>query len=299
MRTDDPSTGLRMGDLFAGIGGVSLGFDQAGIRPVWWVENNDDARTIMRREWPDAAGYGDIREFLELIDNRGAVEYVECIAGGDPCPIHSRARSSHGTSSPDLSGYFLAVVGAMRPKWVVRENVRSSNVEEFAFGLELLGYGSITVIVDAAPVTGQSRIRAFTIGRYQTPRSLLQYLLPEFEAGRLPSRAALGTRQVASCLTTHRTRYDSRDNYILEYSGGGLGAWGWHLRIPDAEEREALAGFPSSWTAGLHEATRARLLGNSVVPAIARWLAAGIASYERRLLASPPARGGLGGMTWD
>ena len=268
---------MKVGSLFSGIGGFDLGFEKAGFELAWWVENNNDARAIMGRNWPEVPGYGDIRDFLESIED---IPRVGVICGGDPCPIHSRARSSHGTKSPDLSGYFLAVVGQMRPKWVVRENVHAPSSDEFAFGLELLGYGSIVIQVDAANVCGQSRKRDFVVGRYQTPRESIRHILPEIKAGTLPAREALGTRPVASCLTTHRTRYDSRDNYILEYAGPGLGAWGWDIRVPDAEERETLAGFPGSWTAGFHESTRARLLGNSVVPAIASWLAAGIASYE-------------------
>jgi DNA (cytosine-5)-methyltransferase 1 len=267
---------MKTGSLFSGIGGFDLGFHQAGFELSWYVENNNDAKTIMGQRWPRATGYGDIRDFLANIE---AVSSVECIHGGDPCPIHSRARSSHSTSSPDLAGYFLAVVGQLRPKWVVRENVRSSTVNEFAFGLELLGYGSVVIEVDAADFTRQSRKRAFVVGRYQTPRESLRRLLPGLASGPLPAREALGTRQVASCLTTHRTRYDSRDNYIFEYDPRG-DEQRWRFRIPDAEEREALAGFGRHWTAGLHEAARARLLGNSVVPAIARWLASGIASYE-------------------
>lgn len=269
---------MKVGSLFSGIGGFELGFHQEGFELAWWVENNDDARTIMGQRWPEATAYGDIRDFC---GNLEGVANVGVIVGGDPCPIHSNARSSHSTASPDLAGYFLSVVGQLRPRWVVRENVRSPSVNEFAFALELLGYGSIVIEVDAANITGQSRKRAFVIGRYQTPRESLERILPELRPGPLPSRETLGTKAVASCLTTHKTRYDSRDNYILDRIDGGLGAWGYRLRIPDAEEREALAGFPRHWTEGFHDATRARLLGNSVVPAIARWLAAGIASYEQ------------------
>lgn len=271
---------MTFGSLFTGIGGFDLGFMQAGFEPAWMVENNNDARTILEQRWPDVPLHGDVRDFCNSCGDSGRVARVGAIVGGDPCPIHSRARSSHPTSSPDLAGYFLSVVGQLRPKWVVRENVRSSSVNEFAFGLELLGYGSIVVEVDAAHVTGQSRKRAFVVGRYQTPRESLPYCFPGSEAGPLPAKTTLGTQEIASCLTTHRTRYDSRDNYILERGNGGPGAGDYRLRIPDAEEREALAGFPQGWTAGLHEATRARLLGNSVVPAIARWIAAGIARYE-------------------
>ena len=127
--------------------------------------------------------------------------------------------------------------------------------------------------MDSATVTGQSRKREYVIGRYQTTRDRVAQLLQGASTDRVPARAALGTRQVAACLTTHRTRYDSRDNYIFEQRNKQF-----ELRIPDSEEREALAGFPIGWTDGFHGATRARLMGNSATPALGKWLASRIAS---------------------
>jgi site-specific DNA-cytosine methylase len=80
-----------------------------------------------------------------------------------------------------------------------------------------------------------------------------------------PYTTRLGARPIAPALTTHRTRYDSRDCYVWEPDRG--------LRILDGNERDALAGLPRGWTAGFSEATRARMCGNAVVPALAEWLA--------------------------
>jgi len=275
------SYSFKAGSLFSGIGGLDLGFERAGFECSWWIENNPDAAEIMERHWP-GVGHGDIRDCYQ--GDRLSPD-VDVIYGGDPCPKHSRARSSHRSSQPDLAGYFLAVVGRLRPKWVVRENVRSSSSRDFDFALSLLGYGTAIIGLDAAGFTGQSRQREFVVGRYQTSREGLAKCLPGTQAGKLPARTSLGTQEVASCLTTHRTRYDSRDNYILEYTDDR-----YQLRIPDSEERERLAGFPKDWTKGFHPATRARLLGNSVVPAIARWLAVRIAGSLARDACSKEAR---------
>jgi DNA (cytosine-5)-methyltransferase 1 len=244
--------------LFAGIGGLDLGLERAGLRCVAQVENNPACRELLSRYWPEVSRYGDIRvEHTRLAA-------ADVVVGGDPCPKHSRARSNGASRSPDLSGYFLAVVGRLRPRWVVRENVPAPTVDGFDACLAALGYGTAVVRLDAAAVTGQSRQRDFVIGLYQASRSRLRDILADCSDGSGPYTTRLDTRAVAPALTTHRTRYDSRDCYIWHPGAG--------LRILDGDERDALAGFPAGWTAGFSEATRARMCGNAVVPQVAEYI---------------------------
>jgi len=172
------------------------------------------------------------------------------------CPIRSKARSIWGTKQPDLSGYVLAVVAGSWPRWVVRENVPAPDDVCFIAGLEALGYGTVIVRVNSDSLTGQCRQRDYIIGSREDTGLRLRVYLSDLKNGAGPYKTRLGTQQVIPALTTHRTRYDSRDCYI----------WDGRLRILDAEEREAFAGFPEGWTAGFSEATRARMLGNAVVP---------------------------------
>ncbi len=245
------------GSLFSGIGGFDLGFERAGMECSWQVERDPRCNSVLARHWPTVGRYGDIRETHQQL----GVCAVVC--GGDPCPKHSNARSNGESKSPDLSGYFLAVVGRLRPRWMVRENVLASTVSHFATALEYLGYGVAVIRTDAATITGQSRPRDLIVGQYKGSRESIRRAFPECTNGKGTRSTSLGTRQVAPCLTTHRTRYDSRDCYIFEQAG---------LRILDSEEREALAGFPAEWTAGFSEATRAKMYGNAVVPQIAEWI---------------------------
>ena len=191
-------------------------------------------------------------------------EWVDLLCGGDPCPKHSRARSNGKSNHPDLSGYFLALAGRLRPRWVVRENVPAPSVLHFATALEAIGYGTVVIRIDSAPITGQSRQRDFVVGCHSTTSAeLRETLFPDCEDGPGTYTTRLGTRQVTSALTAHRTRYDSRDCYIWESR---------RLRILEAVERETLAGFPAGWTDGFSEATRARMCGNAVVPQVAEWI---------------------------
>jgi len=154
---------------------------------------------------------------------------------------------------------------------LIRENVPSPTIDHFDAGLAALGYGTVIVRVDAAKITGQSRQRDFTVGCYQVSRQNTASIFSDCENGSGSYTTRLGTRQIAPALTTHRTRYDSRDCYIYE---------GERLRILDSDERETLAGFPSGWTAGFSEATRARMCGNAVVPQVAEWIGKRITAVE-------------------
>lgn len=249
---------MKLGSVFTGIGGFDLGFERKGFSCVWQIENNKACRSLLAKRWPTVERFEDIRN-----TRWEDLEPVDCIAGGDPCPKHSRARSNGDSRHPDLSGYFLALVGRLRPGWLVRENVPAPSVNVFAVALDALGYDAVVIRIESGALTGQLRQRDFIVGHHRD--GVLSGMFTDIPNGPGPYTTRLGTRPVIPALTTHRTRYDSRDCYVWQKRHG--------LRILDAPEREALAGFPPGWTAGFSQATRARMYGNSVPPPVAEWIA--------------------------
>ena len=243
-------------DLCAGIGGFSLGLIAAGMECIGVVEKDAKCLSILKKHMPSVTQYADL---CSLVTGNDDFSHADLFALGDPCPKHSRARSNGASRHPDLSGYGLALVGRFRPRWVVRENVPASTVVHFAACLEALGYGTVIVRMDSASHTGQSRQRDYIVGRYQTSRESVRRFFPHFPDGPGAYTTRLGTREIIPALTTHRTRYDSRDCYVWD-------ARAEKLRILDGEEREAFAGFPCGWTAGLSEGTRAKMYGNAATP---------------------------------
>src|SRR3990167_223787 len=71
---------LTHGSLFSGIGGFDLGFERAGFRTLWQVENNDYANRVLARHWPSTSRFGDIATVG--IHNLAP---VTVITGGFPC----------------------------------------------------------------------------------------------------------------------------------------------------------------------------------------------------------------------
>lgn len=249
------------GSLFSGIGGFDIGFEQAAWQARWQCERNGAAREILKRRWPTLLCYEDART---LVDEE--LPTVDALIGGDPCPVRSRARGSRECRHPDLSGYFLAVAGRLRPRWVVRENVPAPDVRWFAAGLAALGYTTLVLHLDSREFTGQSRRREFCVGGAGEDVAALRRLVLSHASYDLrPAASRAGeTTPTTACLTAHYARMAAEDTYCFEPGRG--------LRSLTLEERETLQGFERGTTAGLSDNQRAILIGNAVTVPVARWI---------------------------
>lgn len=123
-------------DLFAGAGGLSLGFSQTGqFDIVAAAENNENARKTYRRNHPTTQLYADVRDidYSELIRSFGNIDFV---IGGPPCQGFSNANRQHSTiisMNNRLVKEYVRAVSELRPRAFVMENVAMlrSNVHRF------------------------------------------------------------------------------------------------------------------------------------------------------------------------
>lgn len=112
---------LTIGSLFSGIGGLELGLERAGLGPVkWQVEIDPYCRAVLARHWPDAERFDDVRTV-----GRGNLAPVDVICGGFPCQDISTLGGQAGLDGArsGLWRDFSRVVGEVRPRYVVVENV--------------------------------------------------------------------------------------------------------------------------------------------------------------------------------
>lgn len=111
---------LTFGSLFAGIGGFDLGFEAAGMKCRWQVEIDAYATAVLEQHWPHVKRWRDIREFKPTLQ-----ESVDVVCGGFPCQDISVAGSGRGLDGErsGLWSEFRRVVGVLRPRYVVVENV--------------------------------------------------------------------------------------------------------------------------------------------------------------------------------
>lgn len=111
---------LKVGDLFAGVGGFSLGFMREGCELCWAVEWDKTCQKVLRRQHPHTKIFGDITKVAaEDLDD------VDIIIGGSPCQDLSVAGKRKGLEG-ERSGLFhefIRLVRAKSPRWVVWENV--------------------------------------------------------------------------------------------------------------------------------------------------------------------------------
>lgn len=115
-------------DLFAGCGGLSCGFEQAGIKTVAAVEFDKDIALSYAHNHPDTKLFIDD---IKNVDNAKnfTKHMADVIVGGPPCQGFSTAgaRIRHGfVDDPRnyLFKHYLNIVKLVRPKIFIFENVK-------------------------------------------------------------------------------------------------------------------------------------------------------------------------------
>ena len=142
MPTIEPFT---FGSLFAGIGGLDLGLERAGMTCAWQVEIDPWARRVLAKHWPGVRRWDDVRTFPPMADSESercgpwnswraeshgegsdiSPWTVDLICGGFPCTDISYAGKGAGLAGKQ-SGlwYELArIVRVLRPRYILVENV--------------------------------------------------------------------------------------------------------------------------------------------------------------------------------
>lgn len=163
---------IRVGEMFAGIGGFRLAFERAGgFRVVWANEIDKYACQVYRRHFGSKELVeGDIRE-VKTAD----IPDIDLLCAGFPCQTFSVAstkRKGTGESRGTLFAQIVRVASAKRPKLLLLENVRgllsSSAGRDFAVIIRTLGgLGYILqweVLNSKHYGVAQNRERVFIVG---------------------------------------------------------------------------------------------------------------------------------------
>lgn len=160
---------MTIGELFAGVSGFGLGFEQSGCTVAWQVEQDTNARKVLSARFPGVQQFDDVRTV-------GAhnLTYVDILCGGFPCQDVSVAGARKGLAGERTGLFFEAVRVAveLRTPWVVLENVpgllSSHRGRDFAVVVETLvdsGYGVAWRVVDSRYFgVAQRRRRLFLVG---------------------------------------------------------------------------------------------------------------------------------------
>lgn len=149
---------MRTLGLFSGIGGLDLGLERAGFQIVAQCEQDPFCRAVLAKHWPGVPCFDDVRTI-----DPSSVPGVECVCGGFPCQDVSVAGKGAGVDAGERSGLWremFRVIDALRPRWVLAENVpalRTRGADRVLGDLERIGYTCTPLVVGAGDVGAPHR----------------------------------------------------------------------------------------------------------------------------------------------
>ncbi|GIV86044.1 MAG: cytosine-specific methyltransferase [Chloroflexus sp.] len=161
-------------EIAAGAGGMAIGLERAGFRPVALVDIDPHAVQTLRANRPD---WPVIQADASTFDASRYVG-VDLLAGGIPCPPFSIAGKSLGPADErDLFPAIIRLAREVRPQAIVVENVRGLMRKRFApyrafitESIQQLGFVVFWRVLNAVD---------FGLPQHR-PRAILVALRPEF-----------------------------------------------------------------------------------------------------------------------
>ncbi len=158
---------MKVVDLFCGCGGLSLGFEKAGMKVVAGFDNWADAIDVYRNNFSHSA----IRTDLSNVET--SVDIIrpfvpDMIIGGPPCQDFSSAgKRNENNGHGNLTVCFAQIVSEIMPQWFVMENVerilKSQKLQDALSIFRAAGYGLTYTILDAALCGVPQRRRRFVM----------------------------------------------------------------------------------------------------------------------------------------
>jgi DNA (cytosine-5)-methyltransferase 1 len=299
-----------LASFFSGIGGVDLGFINAGFKVTMQCEVDKFCQSILAAHWPKTPRFKDIKEVTNA-----DVPVSDVWAGGFPCQDVSLARMGPRAGlKGKKSGLFFEFARLLetgRPRVFLIENVpgllSSHGGRDFGIILRTLadlGYGVGWRVLNSRYFgVAQSRQRVYIVGCHRDWRGPGEILF-ESECGQgddtsngqdgkkpvSPFKKSIGdpltgpiTPSLAYCLYACSARHTGTDwsrNYV-SYPDG-------RVRRLMPIECERLQGFPENWTIpdvldvtdpDKVDTLRYNALGNAVTVTVAEWIARRIKTY--------------------
>ncbi|MBQ9636127.1 MAG: DNA cytosine methyltransferase [Acidaminococcaceae bacterium] len=173
-------------ELFAGAGGLALGFEQAGIEGLAFVEIDHCACSTLKHNRP---GWNILEGDIHNIDFRKYKDKIDVVSGGAPCQAFSYAgkKLGFGDTRGTLFAEFARCVKEVQPKMFLFENVRGllshdkgRTYKTIEHEFEGLGYSVQYQILNACYYgVGQKRERIIVIGIRNDLKDKITFTYPE------------------------------------------------------------------------------------------------------------------------
>jgi DNA (cytosine-5)-methyltransferase 1 len=208
-------------DLFCGVGGLSMGFEQAGIPILASFDNWERALDIYNANFKHKA------QKLDLSDVDSSVAelqkyHANMIIGGPPCQDFSHAGKRMENERAELTKCFAEIVVALKPTIFVMENVdRIVKSKVWAKAKNVLisgGYGLNEIILDASYCgCPQIRKRFFCVGMLNEENYiLLPYIGKNISTKQMTVRDYFGKNIDTNYYYRHPRNYCRRAVYSID-----------------------------------------------------------------------------------
>ena len=212
--------------MFSGIGGFSLGLQQAGIEPDWigYSDIDSHANKVFKRRFPNAKELGSITD----IQPRD-LPNIDLVTFGFPCQDLSVAGKRGGLQANRSSLFFKAIdiVKAKKPKYFIFENVKglfsSNGGKDFDIVLRNIadiGYDGGWQLLNTRWFLPQNRERIYFVGHIRGDRRPKVFPIGEGNGeikNRLNQIGVIGKDSEATRV------YDTTCARTIK-NGGGMGA---------------------------------------------------------------------------
>jgi DNA (cytosine-5)-methyltransferase 1 len=280
---------IKTGALFAGIGGLDLGFHQNGSELVFASEIDPVAQAVLKRSFLATSVFADITKLQ-------SIPKVDLLTAGFPCQDISLAGTRLGLlgTRSGLVNEVFRLVETSRPEFVLVENVlnllrleRGNAMRSILSDFESLGYRWAYRVVDTRGFGLPQRRMRVVILATNGERDPGHILLPQsaWEEFSDPIQDLEASNDYGFYWTEGKRGIGWAINSVPTIKGGsGLG-------IPSApavfsmrhqlagtisiEAAERLQGFPPGWTdvpEAKREGDRWRLIGNAVSVPLSSWI---------------------------
>ena len=289
-------------DLFCGVGGLSLGFEQAGIPVLASFDYWERALDVYNLNFTHKAAKLDLSDISTAIKELKK-HPADIIIGGPPCQDFSHAGKRTEKDRAELTKCFAEIVVALKPSIFVMENVdRIIKSKVWKNAKEILkagGYGLTENILDASYCgCPQIRKRFFCIGILDKPDNILvPYIDKNISEKQMTVRDYFGKNINTKYYYRHPRNYSRRAIYSIDESSptirgvnrpipkGYPGHPGDPVNLSEAVrplttlERSQIQTFPKNFTWTGNKTDIEQMIGNAVPVNLAKFVALAIIDY--------------------
>ena len=308
--------------LFAGIGGLDLGFEFAGFDVVWANDFDKYAVQTYRENVSKDIVHGDIRDVM------GDIPRHDVLIGGFPCQPFSTLGKLKGFEDEERGTLFFVIKEILKSsntKVVVLENVKNivnhdggKTFERIKRELDEIGYTCFSQILNSQDYgVPQRRNRIFLVGvkrdcfnvvdfKFPPKKELnitTQDLLDEevdekyFLTKKLePTILGFGTKgyivkptidqkiSKTLCATMHKMHRASQDNYVTDEKNFKKIENNNRIAVRKLTPNECrqLQGFPSDWSQVVSNTQAYKQFGNAVTVNVSYAVADKLMEYMKK-----------------